>query len=85
MKKFIVFIITLYQKTISPDHGTFALQAGSCRFYPSCSQYAIAATKEHGPLRGACRAAKRILRCNIFFAGGIDEIGRYVNNKTTHA
>jgi len=50
--------------------------AGRCRFYPSCSHYAEDAIGAHGLVRGSVLAAWRILRCNPFGRGGIDEAPR---------
>ncbi len=43
-----------------------------CKFYPSCSEYFIAAVRKYGPVCGACRGAWRICRCNPFNRGGFD-------------
>jgi putative membrane protein insertion efficiency factor len=43
-----------------------------CRFEPSCSEYFILAVRKYGPLRGACKGAWRICRCNPFCRGGYD-------------
>ncbi|WP_322905392.1 membrane protein insertion efficiency factor YidD [Paenibacillus campi] len=58
--------IHLYRKFISP------LKPPSCRFYPTCSQYALEAIEVHGVLRGSWLAAKRIGKCHPFHPGGID-------------
>jgi putative membrane protein insertion efficiency factor len=63
-----IALIKLYQKLLSP------LFAGSCRFYPSCSNYSIDAFREHGFFKGMYLTAKRILRCNPFFEGGYDPV-----------
>ncbi len=60
--------IRLYQVAISPMLGP------RCRYYPSCSHYASQALREHGALRGGQLALWRILRCNPFSAGGVDEV-----------
>jgi uncharacterized protein len=60
--------IRLYQRLISPAIGP------RCRYYPTCSSYAIEAIREVGPVRGTILAAWRVLRCNPFSAGGIDEV-----------
>jgi uncharacterized protein len=60
--------IRLYQRWISP-----AL-APRCRYYPSCSDYAIQAIRELGPIRGLILAVWRLLRCNPFSHGGFDEL-----------
>jgi putative membrane protein insertion efficiency factor len=46
--------------------------AGTCKYHPSCSQYAIAALRKHGPLKGSAMAAWRLLRCNPWSRGGVD-------------
>ncbi|MCS7259108.1 MAG: membrane protein insertion efficiency factor YidD [candidate division WOR-3 bacterium] len=61
-------IITCYQVFISP------MLPRSCRFYPSCSEYAKEALKRYGIVHGGFLAIKRILRCNPFFPGGYDPL-----------
>ena len=60
--------IRLYQRWISPAI------APRCRYYPTCSDYAVQAIRELGPIRGLILAAWRLLRCNPFSHGGIDEL-----------
>jgi putative membrane protein insertion efficiency factor len=60
--------IRLYQRLISPAIGP------RCRYYPTCSNYALEALRELGPIRGTILAAWRVLRCNPFSHGGIDEL-----------
>lgn len=60
--------IELYRKLISP------LIAPRCRYYPSCSSYAVEALKTYGPIRGSVLAAWRVMRCNPWSDGGIDEV-----------
>jgi hypothetical protein len=67
-KTVLVFLIRAYQYTLSPLLGP------SCRFYPSCSEYARQAIKRHGPLSGLLLAVKRILRCHPFHPGGVDPV-----------
>lgn len=62
------FIIRSYQYIISPLLGP------RCRFYPSCSDYAIDAIKQHGFLRGSCLSLWRLLRCHPGCAGGFDPV-----------
>jgi putative membrane protein insertion efficiency factor len=64
----LVLLITGYQRLISP------LLPRSCRFYPSCSTYAIEAIQRHGPLRGLALAGRRILRCHPLHPGGYDPV-----------
>jgi putative membrane protein insertion efficiency factor len=60
--------IRVYQRWISP-----AL-APRCRYYPTCSAYAVEAIRELGPIRGSILAGWRMLRCNPFSHGGVDEL-----------
>lgn len=59
-------IIKFYRRFISP------LTPPSCRFYPTCSEYAILAIRKYGAFKGMCKAIWRILRCNPFSKGGVD-------------
>ena len=68
MKKFLIFLINLYRKYISP------LKKPCCRFYPTCSQYAIQAIEKYGSLKGGFMSIKRILKCNPFHPGGYDPV-----------
>lgn len=65
-EKILIGLIEFYRRFISP------LTPPSCRFYPSCSQYAILAIKKHGICKGLVKTAWRVLRCNPFSKGGID-------------
>ena len=68
MKYLGIALIRLYQRFISP------LTGAHCRYYPTCSQYAIEALKKHGFVKGSILSAKRILRCNPLFKGGVDPV-----------
>ena len=59
--------IRLYQKLISPF-----VPANTCKYHPSCSEYAVLAIRKHGVIRGLPRAAWRLLRCNPWSHGGVD-------------
>ncbi len=59
-------VVRTYQWTIRPVIGA------NCRFWPSCSEYAIEAFRSHGALKGSGLTTKRILRCNPWHEGGID-------------
>jgi putative membrane protein insertion efficiency factor len=54
--------------------STFGLlvPAGTCKFHPSCSEYAIQALRKHGLFRGSALACWRVLRCNPWSHGGVD-------------
>ncbi|MGD9696703.1 MAG: membrane protein insertion efficiency factor YidD [Thermoleophilia bacterium] len=58
--------IRLYQRTVSPLLGQ------RCKYYPSCSEYAVQAIREFGVARGVVLAAWRLLRCNPWSHGGVD-------------
>ncbi|MBI5472040.1 MAG: membrane protein insertion efficiency factor YidD [Ignavibacteriae bacterium] len=60
-------VIRLYQLAVSP-----LLPANTCRFHPTCSQYALDAIGKYGAARGAWLAAKRIGKCHPFHPGGYD-------------
>ncbi len=68
MKRFFILCIRLYQKSKNP------LTNGSCRFTPTCSQYALQAIERHGAFFGGALAVWRLLRCNPFAKGGYDPV-----------
>ena len=68
MKKFLIFVIRVYQFTISK------LIYKQCRFYPSCSQYAIDAIGKYGLLTSIIIIIKRISKCHPFNVGGYDPV-----------
>ena len=68
MNKILIAFIRVYQYTLSPLLGP------RCRYYPSCSNYAVDALREHGAVRGLGLAAWRLLRCNPFSNGGYDPV-----------
>lgn len=76
IKKFLIKLIEIYQKTLSPDHGPLKSMYphGFCRFTPSCSEYGKEAINKHGPIKGGLMAAYRIIRCNPFNKGGYDPV-----------
>jgi putative membrane protein insertion efficiency factor len=64
----LIGMIRVYQAVFSPMTGP------TCKYYPSCSQYAIIAIRTHGSLRGTGMALWRILRCNPWSLGGVDDV-----------
>ena len=60
--------IRLYQRLISPAFGQ------RCRYYPSCSEYAVQSIRTFGILRGLILSVWRLLRCNPFSRGGLDPV-----------
>jgi len=68
MRNIIVIFIKFYQKYISP------LKGPTCRFYPTCSEYAIQAILKYGIWKGIIKAVIRILKCHPFHPGGYDPV-----------
>jgi len=66
MKSIILFLIKIYQKTISPDHGAFPILRlfGQCRHYPTCSQYTYSSIEKYGSYKGLWLGIKRISTCH---------------------
>lgn len=64
----LIKLVKFYQYFISP------LSPPSCRYYPTCSNYTIEALRIHGVLKGGYLSIKRILKCNPYFLGGVDEV-----------
>lgn len=73
MRILLLTLIKLYRLLFSPWMGQH------CRFYPSCSQYALEAVERYGAVRGGWLALRRLARCHPWHAGGVDpvpEIGK---------
>ncbi len=68
MQRALILVIRGYQYLISPFLGNH------CRFYPSCSSYALEAIEHHGAVRGSGLALRRIARCHPWHHGGIDPV-----------
>ena len=68
MKKLVLSLIRFYKKNVSPARPP------SCRFTPTCSEYAIEAIEKHGLIKGGAYAVKRVLKCNPLFKGGYDPV-----------
>jgi len=64
----LVGLVRVYQRLVSP------LLPPSCRFYPSCSAYAVTALERHGAAKGSWLAARRLARCHPFHPGGLDPV-----------
>jgi len=76
MKKVLLTLIRLYQRTLSLDHGLLSYFYGErlCRFHPTCSQYTYEAVSQNGILRGCWMGLKRVLRCHPWNDGGYDPV-----------
>ena len=68
MKRLAIVSLRAYQVAISP------LLPSACRFYPTCSQYAVEAFERYGFLKGGWLALRRLLRCQPFCVGGYDPV-----------
>ncbi|WP_413451698.1 membrane protein insertion efficiency factor YidD [Georgenia phoenicis] len=64
----LALLVRGYQLVVSPWFGP------SCRYYPSCSAYAVTALRRHGAVRGLVLAGWRLLRCNPWSRGGVDHV-----------
>ncbi len=68
-KKVLIWLVNIYRKYLSPMKVR-----SSCRFYPTCSQYALDALEKYGALKGSWLAMRRILKCHPFHPGGYDPL-----------
>ncbi|MFX4262958.1 membrane protein insertion efficiency factor YidD [Pelotomaculum propionicicum] len=68
MKFFLLTIIRIYQLLLSP------LKKPTCRFYPTCSHYALEAVEKYGAFKGSRMALVRLLKCHPFHPGGYDPV-----------
>ena len=68
MKRLLIALVRFYRTAVSP------YRPPCCRYYPTCSQYALEAIEKYGALKGGWLAFKRILRCNPFHKGGYDPV-----------
>jgi putative membrane protein insertion efficiency factor len=68
MAALLVQLIRAYQRLVSP------LLPASCRYYPSCSQYAVDAVSRHGAVKGSWLATRRLARCHPWTPGGVDRV-----------
>jgi putative membrane protein insertion efficiency factor len=79
MKTVLVWLLRGYQLLLSPLIGQ------NCRFYPTCSNYAIEALRTHGAARGGLLAVRRICRCHPWNAGGVDPVPPARNKQSSTA
>ncbi len=68
MRKLLIQLVRAYRYLLSP------LLGNHCRYYPSCSEYALSALEQHGALRGSWMSVRRLARCHPFHAGGFDPV-----------
>jgi uncharacterized protein len=77
LQKSLIFLLQVYRYLIS------SLLGHSCRFYPSCSEYAQLAIKQHGSYIGLNMTIKRLLRCHPWHPGGYDPVPKSLKPPTT--
>ncbi|MEW6443614.1 MAG: membrane protein insertion efficiency factor YidD [bacterium] len=68
LRTLLILALRFYQTFLSP------LLPPACRFYPSCSTYAVQAVQRYGAFKGSWLAAKRLVRCHPYHPGGIDPV-----------
>jgi uncharacterized protein len=68
VKHVLIFLLKAYRLVISPLYGNV------CRYYPSCSAYALRAVQAHGAIKGSWLAGRRLLRCHPWALGGYDPV-----------
>ncbi|GMQ95345.1 MAG: membrane protein insertion efficiency factor YidD [Patescibacteria group bacterium] len=78
MGRLSIFLIRVYQKTFSPDHGllgkTGVRKTSTCVFYPTCSEYTIHAIEKYGVASGLYKGVKRVFRCHPWQKRHIDPL-----------
>ena len=79
MRAGLIGLLRVYQRALSPLFGP------RCKYYPSCSEYAVQAIGRYGILRGTVLAAWRLLRCNPFSHGGYDPVSEQTLFPRSHA
>ena len=67
-------MILVYQHLISPAKNALLGPGGCCRFYPTCSEYAIGSVRKHGALKGLIFTLIRLIKCHPFHPGGYDPV-----------
>ncbi|MDO8844732.1 MAG: membrane protein insertion efficiency factor YidD [Methylicorpusculum sp.] len=75
MRILLIAVIKFYKYFISP------LLGNSCRFYPSCSSYALEALHMHGAVKGSYLTIRRLLRCHPYHEGGFDPVPKIFGKK----
>jgi putative membrane protein insertion efficiency factor len=79
MKTLLILLVRAYQVCLSPLLGQ------NCRFYPSCSYYALDAIGRHGALKGGMLAARRLCKCHPWHPGGVDPVPEHWPDKSARA
>lgn len=74
-RNFLILLISIYQKILSPDHSFWAKSFhlhGYCKYHPTCSEYTKQALRKYGCIKGILKGSYRILRCHPWAEGGVD-------------
>lgn len=74
----LIGLLQVYRHALSPLLGP------RCRFYPSCSRYAIEALRQHGPIHGGWLALRRVIRCHPGNPGGVDPVPQRGGGENRH-
>jgi len=83
MTRLLLALLGFYRRWLSP--AVHILNPGGCRFQPTCSEYAMVAIANHGPLRGSVLALWRLMRCHPFSKGGLDQVPpAVISRKVSH-
>ena len=72
-RNLLIALLTAYRRAVSPLYGDV------CRYHPSCSRYALEAVQQSGAVLGSVQAAWRVLRCNPWSRGGVDDPPAHLN------
>ncbi|MBI4948405.1 membrane protein insertion efficiency factor YidD [Candidatus Berkelbacteria bacterium] len=74
--KFVIWLIGIYQKTLSPDHGLlrYFFVHGACRYHPTCSNYTKQAIERYGLRKGFLLGLSRVSRCHPWGKSGYDPV-----------
>jgi hypothetical protein len=83
LKRPLIILIEVYQKTLSRDTGWFSYvySERTCRYHPTCSEYTKQAIKRFGAFRGGWLGFKRVLRCHPWAEGGFDEVPKDIGTR----
>jgi len=76
MKRLLILLISIYQKTLSPDTGLLSalFPYKVCRYHPTCSEYTKQSIQKYGVIKGSVKGSYRVLRCNPWSKGGYDPV-----------
>ncbi|HBB27353.1 TPA: membrane protein insertion efficiency factor YidD [Candidatus Gracilibacteria bacterium] len=82
--QFLIFLVRLYQRYLSPDHSFWARALNRplyCKYIPTCSEYMVESIEKRGVVRGILKGIWRVLRCNPWSHGGYDPVETETSEK----